>query len=633
MNRFPLRLGRAARGIPALLLALLLAACQASTPAGPASTGDASFFNPLNPLDGPDPWLQYYDGNYYLTATQGSAIRMWKSPTLGGLATAKANTLWVDTDPSRCCNLWAPEFHLLDGPSGQRWYIYYSAGTDGTLDNQRTHVLESAGTDPLGPYTYKARIFDKTHDGWAIDGSILKMPENKLYFLFSSWDANFQNVFIAPMSDPWTISGSRVQISSATFRWEKSLANVNEGPAALQHGGKTFIIYSASACWGPDYKLGMLTYSGGDPLDPKAWVKSPDTVFQRSDANGVYGPGHNGFFSSPDGKESWIVYHANADPSDACSPERTTRVQKFTWNADGTPNFGEPLSLETPIAPPSGERAVAVAPSPVLYQLVSKGSGQCLAAGAQQAPCSDSTDQRWSFDYLGNNYYRLLNKSSGQVLGLAGEGGAAKTQLAAWSHSPGQQWKVGSTADGWVKFEARVGESVLGLASCEAGSSAGAQAGAWQKGNDCQQFRLQPVGDVKIVNANTGKVVSTDRGGIADKVNVVLWSLGELPGQRWSFVHKDSGYYQLVASPSADACLAVVGDPAANGANVALQTCGDAARQQWRFDALGDGMIRLVSRPSGKVLDVKDCRMADGTDIHQWIWLNNMCQRFHFAAP
>jgi GH43 family beta-xylosidase len=613
VNKFPFR-----RGLAALLAALLLAACQASAPAGPAGPDSgASFFNPLNPLDGPDPWLQYYDGNYYLTATQGSAIRMWKSPTLGGLATAKANTLWVDTDRSRCCNLWAPEFHLLDGPNGKRWYIYYSAGTDGTLDNQRTHVLESAGTDPLGPYTYKARIFDKTHDGWAIDGSILTMPEHKLYFLFSSW----------------TISGSRVLISSATYPWEKSLANVNEGPAALQHDGKTFIVYSASACWGPDYKLGMLTYSGGDPLDPKAWVKSPEPVFQRSDANGVYGPGHNGFFSSPDGKESWIVYHANADPSDGCSPERTTRVQKFTWNADGTPNFGEPLALETPIAPPSGEQAVAATSSPVLYQLVSKGSGQCLAAGAQQAACGDSPEQRWSFDYLGNNYYRLLNKGSGQALELTGEGSAAKIQPAAWSHSLGQQWKVGSTGDGWVKLEAREGESVLGLAGCEAGSSAGAQAGAWQKGNDCQQFRLQPVGDVKLVNANTGKVVSTDRGGIADGVNVVLWSLGELPGQRWSFVHKDNGYYQLVASPSADSCLAVVGDPAANGANVALQTCADAAGQQWRFDMLGDGMLRLVSRPSGKVLDVKDCRMADGTDIHQWIWLNNMCQRYHFAAP
>jgi len=176
-----------------LVLAVLLVACQTTTPAPTATTlptaaalpaataqpAATTFFNPLNSHDGPDPWLQYYDGNYYLTTTQTSAIRMWKSPTLAGLATAKPAAIWVDSTPSRCCNMWAPEFHLLDGPDGQRWYLYYSAGTDGTLDNQRTHVLESSGTDPLGPYTYKGRIYDATHDVWAIDGSILKMPDGK----------------------------------------------------------------------------------------------------------------------------------------------------------------------------------------------------------------------------------------------------------------------------------------------------------------------------------------------------------------------------------------------------------------------------------------------------------------------
>ena len=87
--------------------------------------------------------------------------------------------------------------------------------------------------------------------------------------------------------------------------------NVNEGPVALQHDDQTFIIYSASYCATADYKLGMLTYTGGDPLAAASWVKDPEPVFQRSDANGVYGPGHNGFFKSPDGTEDWIVYHAN----------------------------------------------------------------------------------------------------------------------------------------------------------------------------------------------------------------------------------------------------------------------------------------------------------------------------------
>src|SRR5215207_4654552 len=124
--------------------------------------------------------------------------------------------------------MWAPEFYLLEGEDGLHWYFYYSAGTSGTLDNQRSHVLESARTDPMGPYTYKARIFDPANDGWAIDGSIMQMND-QLYFLFSSWTGDYQMLYIAPMSNPWTISGPRVLLTQSEFDWEKSGLNVTEG--------------------------------------------------------------------------------------------------------------------------------------------------------------------------------------------------------------------------------------------------------------------------------------------------------------------------------------------------------------------------------------------------------------------
>lgn len=319
------------------------------------TTPSKTFTNPLNRYEGADPWMQFYEGNYYLTVTQGDSIRMWKSSSIAGLATAPATLLWKDTEPSRCCNVWAPEFHLLDGPDGKHWYLYYTAGSAGKSDNQHMHVLESAGSDPLGPYHYKARIFDPDTDGWAIDASVLTMPDGQLYLLFSSWSGPNQNLYIARMSNPWTINGNRALLSSPFYPWERSVGNVNEGPVALQHDGKIFIIYSASACWGPDYKLGMLSYAGGDPLKTGAWVKHKTPVFERSDANSVFAPGHNGFFKSPDGSEDWIVYHANVSANDGCTGTRTTRVQKFSWNADGTPNFGIPVPLGQPLQLPSGD--------------------------------------------------------------------------------------------------------------------------------------------------------------------------------------------------------------------------------------------------------------------------------------
>jgi GH43 family beta-xylosidase len=51
------------------------------------------------------------------------------------------------------------------------------------------------------------------------------------------------------------------------------------------------------------------------------------------------------------------VYHANDSPEGMCDNCHATRAQSFTWNEDGTPNFGVPVSLETDLPVPSGELA------------------------------------------------------------------------------------------------------------------------------------------------------------------------------------------------------------------------------------------------------------------------------------
>ncbi len=76
-------------------------------------------------------------------------------------------------------------------------------------------------------------------------------------------------------------------------------------------------------------------------------------VFKASIKNQVFAPGHNSFFKSPDGKENWILYHANAQANEGCGLYRSPRAQKFSWNKDGTPNFGEPVKTGVAISIPS----------------------------------------------------------------------------------------------------------------------------------------------------------------------------------------------------------------------------------------------------------------------------------------
>ncbi|MFE2496324.1 RICIN domain-containing protein [Streptomyces scopuliridis] len=145
-----------------LLLALSLAVFAAFTAFVPPPAGAAEsrpYAGPVMSRTGADPWIQYYDGDYYLVTTSWtSELTMRKSPTPAGLSTAPSVRVWTDSTSSRCCNMGAPRIRFRDG----HWYLYYVAG-QGIEDyhpTQRAHVLESAGADPMGPYGYRDQLDD-----------------------------------------------------------------------------------------------------------------------------------------------------------------------------------------------------------------------------------------------------------------------------------------------------------------------------------------------------------------------------------------------------------------------------------------------------------------------------------------
>ncbi|QRW07461.1 glycoside hydrolase family 43 protein [Ceratobasidium sp. AG-Ba] len=152
------------------------------------------------------------------------------------------------------------------------------------------------------------------------------------------------------MNSPTSV-GNAVMISKPTNSWEKVGTGVNEGPAPLYHGGRTWITYSASLCSTSGYSLGLIELTGSDPLQASSWVKNNSgPVF--SAANGSYGVGHNGFFTSPSG-QIYNVYHASPTSTVTCDGNRRTMVQPVNWNSNGTPNFGQPRPLSEGIPEPS----------------------------------------------------------------------------------------------------------------------------------------------------------------------------------------------------------------------------------------------------------------------------------------
>lgn len=318
-----------------------------------------TFSNPL--FDGADPWMIKQDGYYYYCYSASNGIFVSKSKYI----TQRKEPVMVWKAPAsgwNHANIWAPELHFIKG----KWYIYYAAGKKGgsPFIDQKSGVLESKGPDAQGEYIDRGMLNtgddlnDKEKAVWAIDFTILNL-KGKLYGIWSGWeqnavtDATPQHLYIAPMKNPYTLSGPRMKISSPTEVWETGgPLNLNEGPEVLKNRDQVFIIYSCRESWLKEYRLGQLRLksSKANPLDPCSWIKS-GPVFQGTE--GVLGTGHCSFVLSPDDSENWIVYHSKKDKTPGW--KRDVRAQKFTWNKDGSPDFGIPVPAGVEIKRPAGE--------------------------------------------------------------------------------------------------------------------------------------------------------------------------------------------------------------------------------------------------------------------------------------
>lgn len=360
----PARLAAAA-GLAAAALTLAFAPAAGGAPRQPTGSGsgqqaqEAQTFS--NPVLGPgqDPSVVTSAGWYYFTQTSPDStyITIRRAHSIKSLAAAPKTVVWRGGEAgSPCCQWWAPELHHIGGA----WYIYTTAD-DGNNDNHRLQVLQAS--QPLGPYTYKGQL--TTPGGhWSIDPSPLQLADGRLYLLWSGWpdDVNgVQNIYIAQLANPWTISGPRTMLSTPAYQFELYSdgvpVKVNESPEPLVRGGKVFVAYSASGCWTPNYALGLLSAPvGANLMDASSWTKSTQPVFQSNPSADIYGPASNGFFSSPDGRQTWMAFHAVNDSNGNCGLERDVYAQQVTWSADGAPQFGgEPVPITNPLRVPSGD--------------------------------------------------------------------------------------------------------------------------------------------------------------------------------------------------------------------------------------------------------------------------------------
>lgn len=354
--------------IVAGLLSSALCSCSCAGDRDAAGADSVNTFtNPiLANLAADVPWCSFEDGLYYFVESQGKDIMLRASADVTSLEDADRMLIWTLPQSLGESASGAVICRLDDA-----WYVYVGVTKD--INHRSIYVIENKEENPFkGSFRLKSRLDTGDTDCIAIHPNIMEMHGCR-YILWSGWDEprkfeERQNLYIARLSDPWTVEGLRVKISEPEFEWERQCVGrsgnnvaypiyVNESPCAIESpdDSRLLLFYSASFNITPYRCIGMLSMdTSADPLDPSSWVKCPEPVFRMSEQNSVYSVGCPCFVPSPDGKELYLCYQAANSAKNTVRANKDFRIQKVSWNSDGTLELGTPVADGVPQDKPSG---------------------------------------------------------------------------------------------------------------------------------------------------------------------------------------------------------------------------------------------------------------------------------------
>jgi arabinan endo-1,5-alpha-L-arabinosidase len=465
-------------------------------------------------------------------------------------------------------DFWAPDISFFAGA----YHLYYAASSFGT-NNSVIGLATNVTLDPASPgYRWVDQgmvVRSGPPDNFnAIDPELVLDGGGTPWLAFGSfWDGIKMRRLDRATG---LLSGDDATLYSLASRGGASI----EGASITRHGGYYYLFASLDYCCrgiDSDYRVvvGRATSVTGPYVDRAgvAMLAGGGTELLR---------GYNEFRGTGGGDVFGDLYvHHYYDLYDNGLPKLS--VRPIRW-AGGWPALGDPLS---------GSREIGHGPAYVT--LVSRVDGSvvsnptCGYEGADirlAAPAVSDPCQQWRPDERGGGYVSLGNRFSNKVAEVAACVNAEGARVAQWGwlNNDCQVFRFVPAQDGWSTIQSKLSGRVLQGAGCSGAGSPIQTATA--TGDPCQQFRLQPVGDVLLADP-AGQLALGACG-------TAVTYRPRRPGscQLWRFEHVADGYYRVVNAANGRAL-------AATANHLILGHLGPDAR--WRIEQSATGGYQLVN--------------------------------------
>ena len=285
-----------------------------------------------------DPFMFEHNGMYYVYATLGQGVQLYRSDALDG----EWEYLGLCFSVEGMENYWAPSVIEIDG----KIYMYVSTTPANCEDAHQQAMKVAVADKPEGPFQFIKQILPP----FSIDSHVIRY-NGDLYIFYSSNDEEADRpgtyVCVDKMLSPTQVEGNpkiiiRPTMDEEIFMRDRFKPGVHwhtiEGAFYFRQGDTHYITYSGSCYGQPTYFVGYSVAHGDcDDLRDLQWHKYPDdnTYYPLLRQNEfVEGTGHNSVIDI-DG-QLWIVYHGRDRGLEKITEydSRTMRADKLHVDAD-----------------------------------------------------------------------------------------------------------------------------------------------------------------------------------------------------------------------------------------------------------------------------------------------------------
>ena len=320
----------------------------------PCATGAEGFTSPYRKISHiGDPFVLYNapEKKYYMYCTGRGHYPCWSSADFSSW-TPLGDAYSVTEKSFGTCCYWAPEVYAYRGA----YYMAYSAAyktEESSAVNKLRHCIGLARAEsPAGPFVdvYDHPLFAPGYS--VIDASLLFDDDGRVYLLYSRdncenyrGDMRVSETYgVELAADLSGTVGEPVLLATPTSPWELKSGSViwNEGPCAFKRDGVYYLLFTANYYASRHYAVGYATALS--PLGP--YTKSEKNPILVGDGKSTAGTGHCNLTHSPDGTETYIVYHTLTAVDQKVNPDadRTPCIDRLVFRPDGSLTVNGPTS-------------------------------------------------------------------------------------------------------------------------------------------------------------------------------------------------------------------------------------------------------------------------------------------------